>query len=262
MTPPPAFVFAESAPDARLLPWVSRYWEFRVHESAPPEHRVPPDGCTSLLVASGPQRFPMLIASGPWLEPLAVPVSAGDRFVGARLQPGAAGSFLGRDPPALTNTAGPLPQLFGRPSSCLATALAGTATLAEAAARMDEAFLDTLPALAAPDPLIGAVVSALVASRGRGRIESIAQQLGVSPRTLLRRFRAAAGVSPKQYARVLRFRLAAITLLEEARLSQVAATGGYADQPHLTRESARLLGITPGQLAEIVRLTVHRDIVP
>jgi AraC-like DNA-binding protein len=46
------------------------------------------------------------------------------------------------------------------------------------------------------------------------------------------------------------------------RLSQVAAVGGYADQPHLTREWARLLGVTPGQLVELVRLTVHQDLMP
>ena len=35
MTAPPAFVFAETAPDARLAPWVLRYWEFRVHADQP-----------------------------------------------------------------------------------------------------------------------------------------------------------------------------------------------------------------------------------
>jgi AraC-like DNA-binding protein len=242
---------------------VLRYWEFRVHEAAPAEHRVPPDGCTSLLVASGPGRFPILIASGPWLEPLAIPVSPGDRFVGMRLQPGAAGRFLGVDPVAQSNSAGPLPALFGRPAGPLAAALAGTPTLAAATSVMDAAFLDAVPRLDPPDSLAGKAVALLVRSRGAGRIAAVAAELGVSPRTLLRRFRAATGITPKQYARVVRFRLAAMELLDDpVRLSQVAAAGGYSDQPHLTREWARLLGVTPGRLMELVRLTVHQNIMP
>jgi AraC-like DNA-binding protein len=242
---------------------VLRYWEFRVQEGAPAEHRVPPDGCTSLLVASGPRRFPMLIASGPWLEPLTIPVWPADRFVGVRLQPGAAAPFLGVDPVTRSNTAAPQPTLFGQPTGSLAAALAGAPTLAAAASVMDAAFLEVVPRLDPPDPLVGRVVAALVQSRGAGRIAAIAAELAVSPRTLLRRFRAATGITPKQYARVVRFRLAAMELLDDpVRLSQVAAVGGYADQPHLTREWARLLGVTPGQLVELVRLTVHQDLMP
>ncbi len=234
-----------------------------MHEGAPAEHRVPPDGCTSLLVASGPRRFPMLIASGPWLEPLAIPVLPGDRFVGMRLQPVAAGPLLGVAPVVQANTAGPLPALFGQPAGPLAAALAATPTLAAAAAVMDAAILDAVPRLDLPDPLVGRVAELLVKSRGADRIEAIAAELALSPRTLLRRFRAATGITPKQYARVVRFRFAAMELLDDTvRLSQLAAMGGYADQPHLTREWARLLGVTPRHLAELVRLTVHQNFLP
>jgi len=260
---PPAFTFAEASPDPRLTPWVSRYWEFRVHPGAPARHRVPPDGCTSLVVASGPGRVPVLVASGPWLEPLAIPVSPGDRFVGVRLQPGAAGSFLGVDPLLRCNVAAPVTTVSGHPAGDLARRLEATSTLAAAAAVMNRTFLSVTAGLAMPDPLVGAAAAALVASRGADRITAVASRLSVSPRTLLRRFRAGTGLTPKQYARVVRFRLAAITLLADPlRLSRVAAAGGYADQPHLTREWARLLAITPRQLAEVVRLTAHEGLAP
>lgn len=263
MSTPPPFAFAETAPDPRLAPWVSRYWEFQVHAGAPPVHRVPPDGCTSLLVARGPGRVPVLIGTGPWLEPLAVPVSPGDRFVGVRLQPGAAGEFLGRPPAELCNRAGPAFSLFGHPSHQLAATLAATPTLDTAAAVMNAAFLAAMPDLHAPDPMPRVVVEELIAARGKVRIAAIAERLSVSPRTMLRRFRTATGIAPKEYARVVRFRLAAMELLNDgARLSEVAASGGYADQPHLTREWARLLGITPRQLAEVVQLTAHQNIAP
>lgn len=263
MSTSPPFAFAEAAPNPRLAPWVSRYWEFQVHDGAPPVHRVPPDGCTSLLVARGPGRAAVLIATGPWLEPLAVPVYPGDRFVGVRLQPGAAGEFMSRPSAELCNRAGPALSLFGQSSHQLAAALAATPTLAAAAAVMNAAFLAAIPGLPAPDPLPRMVVEELIAARSTVRIAAIAQRLSVSPRTMLRRFRAATGITPKEYARVVRFRLAAMALLNDgARLSEVAASGGYADQPHLTREWARLLGITPRQLALVVQLTAHQNIEP
>lgn len=149
---PTHFRFAESAPDHRLAPWLGRYWEFSVHDGAPPIHYVPPDGCTSLLVATGVGRTPVLVVTGPWLEPLPVPVRPGDQFWGVRLRPGAAGEFLGVDVATLRNNAMPVGQRLGALGGVLAVAVSAAESLAEAAATMDAAFLPLIAGLALPDP--------------------------------------------------------------------------------------------------------------
>jgi len=80
----------------------------------------------------------------------------------------------------------------------------------------------------------------------------VAEQLGVSVRTLRRQVRDAAGCGPKELHRVLRFHrfLPYLADLAAGRISlaTVAATLGFADQAHLGRESLRLSGSSPARL--------------
>ena len=80
----------------------------------------------------------------------------------------------------------------------------------------------------------------------RTRVETLADDLGLSERQLRRRCHAAAGYGPKTLQRVLRFRrfLAAA----HGDLARAALDAGYADQSHLTRECTRLAGRPPAAL--------------
>jgi AraC-like DNA-binding protein len=80
----------------------------------------------------------------------------------------------------------------------------------------------------------------------------VAEQLGVSDRTLRRRVRDAVGYGPKELHRVLRFHrfLKRLDDLAAGRttLSAIAAELGFADQSHLGHECLRLSGSSPAQL--------------
>ena len=93
------------------------------------------------------------------------------------------------------------------------------------------------------DPAVAAAVARL-ADPG-ARVEALAGELGLSERQLRRRFQAAAGYGPKTLQRVLRFRRFLAGPRDD--LARAALEAGYADQPHLTREVARLAGTTPAQ---------------
>ena len=67
-------------------------------------------------------------------------------------------------------------------------------------------------------------------------------------RSVHRRCLAAFGYGPATLRRVLRFRRAAALLRAGASPAEVAAASGYADQPHLSRETRALAGVSPGQL--------------
>ncbi len=79
------------------------------------------------------------------------------------------------------------------------------------------------------------------------RIVDLARDAGVHPVHFARTFRQFLGVRPVEYRTRARVaagcRLAAATSLP---LSQVALTVGFADQSHMTRAFARVLGIGPG----------------
>jgi methylphosphotriester-DNA--protein-cysteine methyltransferase len=78
----------------------------------------------------------------------------------------------------------------------------------------------------------------------------IADRLGVTTRNPHRTCLGTFGYEPKVLQRVLRFRTF-LSLAEQSpstNLARLASDAGYADQPHLTRESLRLSGLTPAAL--------------
>jgi AraC-like DNA-binding protein len=75
-------------------------------------------------------------------------------------------------------------------------------------------------------------------------------ELGLSERTLRRRFEGAFRYGPKTLDRILRFQryLSSGRGLERGAAARRATAAGYADQSHLVRECRRLALCTPGQL--------------
>ena len=99
---------------------------------------------------------------------------------------------------------------------------------------------------ARPAGAVEAVVTRLESGRS-GTIGELARSVGLTPRTLQRRFRAEVGMDPTLLRRILRFR-AAFRLLERlppGRWSRVAPRVGYFDQAHLIRDFRRFAGAAP-----------------
>ncbi len=80
------------------------------------------------------------------------------------------------------------------------------------------------------------------ASEGRARVRDVAAHAGWSRRHLSERFRLETGFTPKQAARIARFDAARRRLLARRSPGLVAASCGYADQAHLSREWQALAG--------------------
>lgn len=92
----------------------------------------------------------------------------------------------------------------------------------------------------------------LVASCGRSSIASIVQEVGWSQRHFIAQFKHEIGVSPKVFARMLRFGrvVRAIRAGQAADLADLAVVSGYYDQSHLNRDACEFAGTTPGELVE------------
>src|SRR3954464_11943209 len=72
--------------------------------------------------------------------------------------------------------------------------------------------------------------------------------MGCSRRRLAARFGDDVGLAPKAVGRILRFQRVLQLLAAEGgagRFAQIAAAGGYYDQPHLNRDFRDLAGCTP-----------------
>lgn len=81
-------------------------------------------------------------------------------------------------------------------------------------------------------------------------VTDLAREVGFSRRHLLTAFKAEIGLTPTETRRVARFDQARALLHSGLTLAEVAASAGYADQPHLTREWRTLAGATPSASLE------------
>lgn len=95
--------------------------------------------------------------------------------------------------------------------------------------------------------------------RARPSVEEVARHLAMSPRNLIRRFKAATGHLPGAYLQMVRI-TAARQLLEEgaASVQRVGASVGYDDLSYFRSVFKRHVGMTPAQYREKFRLRYER----
>lgn len=219
----------ELPPSAQLTDWVDAYWHRPAADAA--SHRVLPDGCADLLVdiATG-----ALSIVGAMTVPVVIH-GAQPEMLGIRFKPGRAAALLRM----------PLHELTDLRVDCVDDTLQPEGdTLPEWIASL-ERQLTHRAAQASADPRIDAAVMRI--SRGAVSIDDLARELNVTRQHLRRAFLAQVGVTPKTFARVMRFRRLLRSAGSERRPSwaALAADLGYSDQSHLIAEFSEFAGTTP-----------------
>ncbi|BAN46835.1 GlxA family transcriptional regulator [Metapseudomonas resinovorans] len=118
-------------------------------------------------------------------------------------------------------------------------------------------FAPLLPAIGSEDPQIGPLLLWLERHLAEPLdLEALAARAHCSSRTLLRRFKAATGLTPNAYLQRLRISAAQTALRHPTRsLEQVAAQVGYADRATFAKLFKQLCGETPGAFRRKLRAT-------
>ncbi len=101
-----------------------------------------------------------------------------------------------------------------------------------------------------PDPgdPVARALGLILASRGTQAIADLCAQVGVSERTLERRFRKAVGLTPKLHSRIVRFaRLFRAIDDERPDLGELGLDAGFYDQPHFIRNFKAFTGVNPSR---------------
>jgi AraC-like DNA-binding protein len=96
-------------------------------------------------------------------------------------------------------------------------------------------------------PDVAWALHSLQASNGARSIGALSRDLSCSRKTLIQRFRAQIGLSPKSVAGILRFAyaVARIRSADEQSWAELAIACGYYDQAHFNRDFRRYSGRTP-----------------
>lgn len=169
--------------------------------------------------------------------------------VQVELTPQGALALLG-EVEAYTDSVVPLDEALGRDGARLVGQLAEAPSWEARLDLLDASFASReVPALSSE---VAWLRRQLQRSQGRARVEPLMDETGWSRRHVTQSFRRQLGLTPKAYARLLRFRLATTLLMAENRrrsLAEVATEAGYYDQSHLTRDFVALAGLAPGAYA-------------
>jgi len=254
-------VYLKRRPGPPLDALVDCLWASERDALAHARERILPTGNDSLIIAlhdaplrrfaDAADRCGVRIGSAVWQGahdgPVLRDTSAPACVVGVSFRPGAAAAFAGV----------PMGELAGRTTSLDALWGAAVAALRErlrnaagAERRLDllESWLQQRLARSRPvDPVVMHALARFAAQPARANVEAVRRASGLSSQRFIARFRDAVGLTPKRYARVLRFHALVQRLGagQAGALSELALDAGYADQSHLTNEFRRLAGLTP-----------------
>jgi AraC-like DNA-binding protein len=244
--------YAEYPPSPALAAVADCYWILEGHGTGVPEP-ILPDGRLEIILHYGVrferhhadgtiERQPASMIVGQMLAPICVGYHGTAGVAAIRLRPAAARAVLDCSAAEITNCAIDLQDALGS-TSTLRERLALAADDA-CRVRLLDAWLGSI-VRHPPAPEIDGAVTAIAASGGTVNLLAIAGAAGLSLRQLERRFLADVGVAPKTFARMVRLQAALRRIAAGAPLADVAHACGYYDQPHMTRDFARLAQTSP-----------------
>jgi AraC-like DNA-binding protein len=243
-----------------LRPFVERYWSVRWDRTgqSPFRSEVLSHPSVNVSVESGTvPRFgvalPAVLLHGVVTRRFAVDLTGAGRVSAVKFRPGGFAAFTGTLP--ARDSVVPLgPELDLGASDLLAAVLAEEDD-DDRAAVLDAALLPRAPE--PPDPYVDllGLIGVMIDDRSLVRVEQVAALGGLSARSLQRLFASYVGVPPK--AVLSRYRLqdaaAAIDAGLVDDLADLAASLGWFDQAHFSRDFRAVVGVTPSAYQQRTR---------
>ena len=255
----------EPSSESPLRGFVERIWYFD-GVLARAKERVFPDGTAELVVmldephrdgdiATQPQ-FPLVCINGLRTRPsVVVAPQRRCRVLGVRFTPPGAAQLLRSNMQHLVNVTIDVRDAVGTVASELGERCAGAAETSawnasrNAIATIGAAVQWSLQRIdpgARGDELVRWALQSIRKQRGVISLDGLGGAIGVTRLQFAQRFRAHTGVTPKRFARIVRFHHALALLGCNDSIAGVAAELGYYDQAHMYRDFQDFAEMTPG----------------
>lgn len=207
-----------------------------------------PDGNFDLVFVLGEHECRALYV-GPFTELRYIPIFNQYDYFCVWFRPGIMPRMADVEAADLVNTWATLTRILGRSSDEIGERLVSARGIDAKQRVIEEIFrkADILSRL--PEEKMLRCFHAVESLRGAVRVAELAEQAGISPRTLERMFREQTGLSPKTFIRMVRFQHALARLKSggnHASLAHLACECGYADQSHFIRDFKMLAQRLPG----------------
>lgn len=240
-----------------LQPFVERYWSVSWDLTGRPPFRseVLSHPSVNVAVESGTHpRFgahpPAVLVHGVVTRRFTIDLVGAGRTIAVKFRPGGFTAFTGVLPPVDTVT--PLAGELALDPSVLLRDVLAEADHEAAAAVLDAALAPRAPVPPPAYLALLALLDAMIADRGLVRVEQVARLGAMSVRSLQRLFAGFLGVSPKAVLARYRLQDAAAVIDAEGtdNLAELAASLGWFDQAHFSRDFRAVVGVPPSTYAQ------------
>ena len=212
-------------------------------------HEILPDGNVDLLLELSDIGCRVRLF-GPATRTTSIQTNNDYDYLGVRFHPGKAPRFAEARPTELVDDSVELGDLFGIDIDPLGERLHSCRSAQEKTSLVESLVRSAALDLYPQNALTEHAVKLLETSNGQVKVKDLAEQLGISTRTLERLFAEHVGMAPKTFARILRFQ-SVLAILRARRFrdfTDLAFACGYADQSHLLKDFKALTGRLPRQL--------------
>lgn len=185
------------------------------------------------------------------------------RLAGVKLDPRTLRALIGTELSEFRDATLDLRDLGVSPLLDLEDAAANLRTAEDIVALLDRFFLNALREPMPARDAVDALLRRIHADRGSTSIMRWANDARIDARRLERGFCAATGMTPKQYARVIRFKRTYREIIARGNAAPLTAQlDGFYDQSHFNREFRHFTGVAPtvklaGRMTQGMVVTDH-----
>lgn len=249
-------MYKEIRPHPLLAAYVDAYWvSGGIHASS---HRILPDTCADIIfnisedvIAAGNEALKILPGHAfvvgtmtTFRDTAAFPHTW---LLGIRFMPGGLSAFTRLPLQLITDDHIHLADISAGWHTLLEPLLLKANTLPEKINRLENFLLQRLPERTINADKMKESIALIRESHGLIAVSTLAAQAYMSPRNFERHFLQTVGVSPKMFARIVRFlRLKqALKTKPNAHLLSLALENGFYDHAHLTKEFKAFSGESP-----------------
>ncbi len=254
-------IFETRPPCAPLRAWIDSYAFYSGYRPAHGMELLLPDGGVDLIIdlTEEPKRifdqrsfslkseFRRGWVSGMRMERLAIQASRGEPMIVVRFKPSGAWPFFDFPMAALTDRVTPLEDVWGGRFHELRDRLLAAASRPARFDVLDRHFMDVGRDGVVVNDYVAHAVAVIEGMTEPPGMKRLAADLGFSQKHVAAMFHKHVGVSPKRYARIVRFQRMLRRLEDGAPRSwaDFALGFGFYDQAHLIYEFKAFAGMTP-----------------
>lgn len=250
-------------PPDSLLPYISFYGIIEVDEHFKEPYVSPPLGlCGFIIYLEGETNARLngnlflkhqYCATGQITTAMTGEVSGPSKQVLVFIQPCGLYQLFGIDMSTLTNTSIPLDEFLGKEETDILIGQLNEAGDNEEKIEVMNSFFMAQQPVFEIAPKVKHALDYIHQYKGNVTIKDIEKNCFITSRSLERHFKIYTGLSPKEYAKIFRFKCLMNYIKENPGLtwSALCEENGYYDQSHITRYFNRYLKIKPNELVNV-----------